>query len=370
MHIRLTIICSFIILSVNALAEKSTPTISEVDKLITQAMTQRQIPALALTVIRDGEIEILKAYGHSSIELSTPASTDTVFQIASVTKAFTAVAIQVLATEGKLNLNDSIDLYLDDIPDSWRAVTIKQLLQHTSGLPDIAVDQYTMLTIARSWNEALQLLRNKALEFTPGSQWHYNSTNMLVLDRLINTISEMAYDEFIQRKIFQPLGITSATFGGVSNVVPNRATHYTWFDFSGERPQQAAQLRVLDFSINETAHAGGGLNISIADFSRWLAALLNKEIVDTAHLEALWQPTVFNDGTTYTAPPSSPYTSYGLGWIINSKSNLTWVGGTGGLRSAFAVYPSQNLAIVILTNLQGAGPERIIEGISNLYLVN
>jgi len=338
------------------------------DTLVEARMAERKIPALAVAIIRAGKIDTIKTYGKASIELTVAADADTLFQVASVTKAFTAVAVQMLVAEKKLALDDRLDKFFSDLPLSWGRVTVRQLLQHTSGLPNLSVDQYTMRTFAATWDEALNYLRDKPLEFSPGQQWNYNSTNMMLLDQLIAKISGMSYADFMQAKMFQPLGIQSASFGGVNKVVPNRATHYTWFDFSGDRPRQAEQLQVLDYTLDDIAFAGGGLNISIADFSRWLIALQQEKLISKQQLEALWEPIIFNNGTQHHTPPGAPYSSYGLCWILNSDSDPVWVGGTGGLRSAFAIYPEHALAIAVLTNLQGAGPEAIVTEIGKLFL--
>ncbi len=364
------VICWIVIRSATGLAAEPTNIEAAIDGLITSHMEGRRVPAVSVAVINKGKIEFLKTYGYSSLEPSVPATIDTVYQVASNTKAFTAVAIQVLAETGKLSLNDKLGRYLADIPASWKAVTIRQLLQHTSGIPNLSVDQYTLETLAATWEDAIDLLGDKPLEFEPGSQWQYNSTNMLLLDKLIETVSGLPYVRFMAEHLFNPLNISSATFGGINKKVPNRAIHYTWFDFSGEHPKRAAQRQMLDFAVDPVGYAGGGLNISLRDFALWLAALQKGELIKPESLTELWQPTKLIDGTIYQAPDGAPYTHYGLCWIINNEGKQSWVGGTGGLRSAFAVYPNQDLGIIVLTNLQGAAPEQIVEGIGEILFDN
>jgi CubicO group peptidase (beta-lactamase class C family) len=148
-----------------------------------------------------------------------------------------------------------------------------------------------------------------------------------------------------------------------------RATTYTPHRYDGARPAPASGTEVLNAEMATMMYPTGGLNISIDDFARWLAALLNGTIISKESLDAIWAPTKLNDGTIYLRPAApSLWRSYGLGWVSRLDGSHPFVGGTGGIRCAFFVYPNDDLAVIVLTNWQGAQPESLVDGIARKFL--
>lgn len=338
-----------------------------VDAFIRVEIEKRQIPGLAVAVIRDGQVRMLAAYGRSSVELGTPVTVDTLFNVASVSKAFTGVAVMRLVEDGVLSLDDPIGRHLDQLPADWRSVTVRRLLNHTSGLPVIDASPYSMETLAQSVPAALSLLGNRPMESMPGTKWTYNQTNYMLLGMLVESLSGKAFTEFCAERLFKPAGLQAATFGDSRAVVVNRATVYTRFRYDTDRPQLIDELNVLAYETPSFNYPAGGLNVSIADFTRWLLAVEQGRLISRQNLEELWRPATFGDGTAYSGP--GPFwTSYGLGWTLNLRPMHPRVGGTGGLRAGFAIYPNDNLSVIVLTNLQAAGPDSLGDGIAALYL--
>jgi CubicO group peptidase (beta-lactamase class C family) len=343
--------------SISAQRSVSEPT-DAVDSYIRDEMAKRQIPGLAVAVIRQDRIQKLAAYGTASLEFSVPVTTNTLFSVASVSKAFVGVGIMRLVEDRALSLEDPIGQHLDAIPIAWRSVTVRQLLNHTSGLPVIDVDQFSTRTLAQTVPAALQLLGSQPQRSPAGTEWDYNGTNYMLLGMLIEKVSGKTFVEFCRDRLFAPLGLTTPTFGDSRTVVTNRATVYTRFRFDSARPERIDRAEVLNYDMPSFAYPSAGLNISIADFSTWLVALGQGRLIGRQNLEELWKPATLRGDTT--AP-------YGLGWVLAPRASRRAPGGTGGLRAAFSVFPDDDLSIILLTNFQGAGPEALLDGVAALY---
>ena len=340
---------------------------NSIDAFILAEMTRRQIPGLAVAVIRGGQTQEIRVYGMASLEYGTPVRTDTLFSFASATKAFTGVAIMRLVDDGALALDDPIGKHLADLPADWRVVPVRRLLNHTSGLPLIDADRYSMRTRAQTVPSALRLLAGEPLESATGTKWSYNQTNYMLIGMLVERLSGQTFSEFCAARLFRPFGLESIRFGDSRVVIPNRATVYTRFRYDTDPPQGLANLEVLSYETPALNYPAGGLNISAADFAKWLIALEDGKIISRQRVNELWEPATFTDGSKYTARGSS-WPSYGLGWTLNLGARHVKVGGTGGLRAGFALYPNDNLGVIVLTNLQGAGPDALVDGMAALYL--
>jgi CubicO group peptidase (beta-lactamase class C family) len=340
-----------------------------IDEYVRAQMSERRIPGMALAVIRQGRIEKIGAYGKASIEFDVPVATSTPFAVASISKSVTAVAILTLVEAGRLRLDDAVSSHLPDLPQAWQSVTVRQLLTHISGLPDVSVNDYTTATIANTPAEALRLLRDRPVDFVPGANYRYNQTNYMLLGMLIEKLTGLPYSQFVTNRLFKPLNLQNAVFGDARAVVMRRATTYTPYRYDGARPEQASGTEALNAEMATMMYPAGGLNISIDDFARWLAALLDGAIISKQSLDTIWAPTKLNDGTIYQRPANpSLWRSYGLGWVSRLDGPHPFVGGTGGIRAAFFVYPNDDLAVIVLTNWQGAQPESLVDGIARKFL--
>lgn len=169
-----------------------------IDVFIKNEMQKRKIPGLQLAIIKDGKIIKTGNYGLANVQDSVPVSDKTVFTINSITKAFTGVAIMQLVEAGKLELSAPVSGYLTDLPVAWKAVTIQQLLSHTSGIPDI-VDEEEAVLISPDPEEAWKKVLASPMDFIPGEKFSYNQTNYLLLGRVIDKLSGMPFQEFIIR---------------------------------------------------------------------------------------------------------------------------------------------------------------------------
>ena len=339
-----------------------------VDAYVRSEMGKRRIPGLALAVIQHGRVEKTSSYGLADLAFDIPVTPTTLFNVKSETKAFTAVAVMTLVEAGKLKLDDHIGTYLNELPASWREITIRQLLDHTSGVPDVARNSYSTETVADTPEEALRVLSDRPMDFAPGSQWRYNQTNYLLLGLLIEKLSGESYSRFCEDRLFAPLKLNNPTFGDERTVIRHRATDYTIYRFAGDAPTVLDHFEVLDYRMPPMLYPAGGLNISAVDLAHWLIAIMSEKLISRASLQELWTPTRLNDGSTFEEPPSSPWRNYGLGWLLVPQAEHPAVGGTGGVQAAFIIYPKDDFAVAVLTNLQGSQPDSLVVGIASQYL--
>jgi CubicO group peptidase (beta-lactamase class C family) len=305
-----------------------------VDDYIKGEMAARQIPGVALTIIQNGRTVKTAAYGLANIECNVPVKPETVFEIGSLTKQFTAAGILLLAQEGKLSVDDKISRHLKDVPDSWQKITVRHLLTHTSGLKS-----YTGLDgfeLRRHLTQAQFIQGIAALppEFQPGASWKYCNTGYNLLGFIIENASGKDYWDFMRERIFRPLGMNSTTNRLPSLIIPNRASGYE---------QTNHVLINRDYDLSDV-FAAGAIVSTTGDLARWNAALDCEDILSAKSKDQMWTPARLNDGKP---------AKYGFGWFIDSLAghkNIGHSGSTSGFSASIQRFPDDKLAIIILTN--------------------
>jgi CubicO group peptidase (beta-lactamase class C family) len=316
-------------------------------------MQKHRIPGLQVAVVRHGKIVLLGAYGLANVEHSVPVTNETVFSINSATKSFTGVAIMQLVEDGKLDLAAPVSKYLDGLPDAWRAVTIRQLLTLTSGIPGISVE-------GGDEEAAWAKVQTLPMEFAPGERFSYTQTNYLLLGRIIDKLSDQPFTRFITERQFQVVGMPRTGFGDSSDVVPHAAQAYTTL-----RSVRGQYVRTDKFSrrfdeFPPSLRTAAGINSTAEELARWIIALQEGRLLKTkSSLATLWTPAALNNGAS---------SGWALGWPARVRPEHRAVAGIGGMRSAFFVYPDDDLAVVILTNLSGAAPESFIDEVAGFYI--
>ena len=334
-----------------------------VERVVRDMMRKRNIPGLQVAVIRHGRIAMLGAYGVANLQDKVPVTDDTVFSINSATKSFTGVAVMQLVEDGKLALDAPVSRYLEGLPAAWQPVTIRQLLTHTSGLPDILIAPTGQGTGALvgdgSEASAWETVQTMPMETAPGTRSRYNQTNYVILGKLIDKYSAEPFAQFIRERQFQVAGMPTAMYGDSRDIVPHRAQAYRYpggvLTVSGSQ----GQLNHAFDEFSPFMRTGAGLNASAADIARWIIALERGQLLrKPGSLQVLWTRGKLNDGHE---------ASWALGWPTVQRDAHPVVAGIGGRRSAFYVYPQDDLAIVVLTNLAGANPEDFIDEIAGQF---
>lgn len=325
-------------------------------RLIRQTMQDERIPGLQVAVVKDGQVVLSEAFGLANVENGVAASRDTRFPLNSATKAFTGVAAAQLAQQGKLDLDAPVARYLDALPPAWQGVRVRQLLAHTSGLPDI-LDERGLLgggTAAQAW----QAVTARPMDAAPGQRFAYNQTNYVLLARLIARQSGMPYERFLASYQFSTAGMSRTTFGDSYDLIPDAATMYSLAPRATEAADTPSRLSHWFYDIPPMLWSGGGILTTADDTARWLAALSNGRLLDDDRRARMWTAEPLADGR---AGP------WGSGWPVLQTVPDRQVAGIGGARSAFIVYPDRGVAVVVLTNLVGANPQRFIPRIADLY---
>ena len=315
-----------------------------IDDYVRAEMVRRHIPGLSLAVVRNGTVVKLGHYGLADVELNVPVTDDTKFEIASMTKQFTDAAILLLAEEGKLGLDDPVARFLSDAPPSWKAITIRQLMNHTAGVRD-DWDEDTAFFLRNQTNEDfLKALYAFPLKFAPGQEWAYGA-GPFVLGVIIEKISGRPYNEFMQARVFAPLGMTGTSINDVFAILPHRASGYRWI---GGALARGARL-------SPAAHGRGDVGIitTAADLAKWDAALNTTKLLSRKSLEAMFTAATINNRIE---------TGSALGWFV-----LPWRGDrlvihSGSFRTGFGSthnrYVDRGLTVIVLTN-QCAGGQRL-----------
>ena len=331
---------------------------AEVDQYIRAEMERQHIPGLSLVVARDGKIVKQSSYGLASIEFSAPATDVTLYQIASATKSFAATAVMMLVQQGKFRTTDSITTLLPGLPATWNGVTVRQLLSHTSGLPDLLARPGYGPLRWRTRKEALDSLPSQPMAGTPGGQWIYNQTNYLLLQDLIEKYCGEPLPVVFKQRIFDPLGMRLTVFDS-RTVVPNYATHYEYKD--------GLQLRALnDAAIYPWLFSAAGIGTTAEELYRFAEALRTHSILDSASIGEMWTPTLRNDGKTIIE--AGPFRlEYGYGFLVERTPGKRSMGHSGGGNAAFRIFPDDRLIVVVLHNGQTPIPDQLVFGVASKY---
>jgi CubicO group peptidase (beta-lactamase class C family) len=338
----------------------------EVTAFLKRTMQEERIPALQVAVIRHNKIVKLDAYGMANVEHAVPATRDSVFSINSCTKAFTGVAIMQLLEAGKLRIDDPISLYLDDLPATWRAVTIKQALTHVSGLPNI-IDSKENYIGDGSEASAWAMVKTLPLEFAAGERFRYNQTGYVILGKIIDKLSGQSFARFIEERQFRVAGMAHTRFGDSSDVVPHSAGGYSYLRNDGGEWKKGERLNAIYVTFPGYFRTAAGILSTADDIAHWLIALqTGKLLKDKASLDVLWTTVVLNDGKT--GGMSELLNGSALGWPVTTRDSHPAAGPIGGMRSTFFVYPKDDMSVVLLTNLQGANPENFADEVAAYYI--
>ena len=321
-----------------------------VDAIVKDAKDRDGIPGIALLVIRAGRVERTGTYGIANVEHRVPVMRTTMFQTGSLGKQFTAAAVLLLAERGKLSLDDRIDRYLPAGPPGWEAITIRHLLDHTSGIRD-SEDGGEIFDLRHEYSDAelIQVLQSFPLDFAPGSRWKYNNSGYILAGIIVTRVTGMFYGDFLAREIFRPLGMRSARIISDTDIVPNRAAGYV---------RTPGGIRNQDFaSAALNATGDGSLYLSLEDWSAWIAALDRSALLSRATYEVFWGPTRTSDGQVLDHGYTWDHTS------IDGHPALEFDGSWQGFRTAIARDPATRLTVVVLANLAEASPEKIARAV-------
>lgn len=335
------------------------------DVFVRSALMQGKIPGVSLAVMRAGALLHSSAHGLASLELAVPASTSTVFPIASMTKVFTATLVLRLVEAGQLGLDDAVGVHLAGLPVSWRGVTIRQMLSHTSGLPDMITNPMTGEWLAADGPAALAAAAELPLQFGPGQAWSYNQTNYVLLGMVIEQLAGVPFDTHLADELLRPLNLTHTEFGDASTVVAGRGPWYSRIDFSGPQPRLAETVHPIWVTYPAFTHPCAALNTTAMDLATFVDAVATGRVLLPATVATMWQRQSLSDGSPAGMDPE---TGMGLGWIVEDLKGHEIVGGSGGASVAFRHAVAEGITVVVLTNCQGANPDGLATDILEMVM--
>lgn len=334
----------------------------KIDDYVCDELQKQNIPGVSLAIVREGTVLKSKGYGLSNLELSVPVHPDTVFQIGSISKQFTAAGILLLWEEGKVDPDERVGEYLNGLPDAWKSITLRQMLHHTSGLTEVT--ELPGFTYRRDYSkeELINLLAPHPLEFEPGTRWMYSNTGYVLLGWIIEEASGQSFGEFFAERIFRPIGMENTRTIDYDEIVPNRAAGYCRQDGG---PCRGELLRP------KVIVGAGGLLSTALDLAKWDAALYTDSPLSDRLKTEMWSPARLNDGslaeTTETCGKH-----YGFGWFLGEHRGRRSVSHTGqtdaGFTSEIFRIPEEALTILLLGNVEPMKQDRMVKYITDLIL--
>ncbi|MET0856633.1 MAG: serine hydrolase domain-containing protein [Telluria sp.] len=317
----------------------------------------KQTPGCVIGVAQGGKHLLTRAFGMADLEHGIANGADTVFEAGSVSKQFTAAALALLARDGKLSLDDQVRTYLPELPDYGSALTIRQMLEHTSGLRD-----WGALAEIAGWPRGTRVYTQRmmldiasaqrSLNFTPGTAWSYSNTGYSLAVLIVERVSGQSFSAFTRARIFAPLGMDHSSWrDDYSRVVPRRAVAY--------RPAGGGYRADMPF---ENVIGSGGMLTTVGDLLKWNENFVKPLVGDARFAADAQTPGVFTNGKAH---------DYGLGLVVGAPRGVPKVshgGATAGYRSTLDRYPTQHLSVAVLCNAANANPGSDAAAVAQLYL--
>lgn len=331
----------------------------ETDAYVKMMMDSLEIAGLAYAVLIDGKVMHKKAMGIANLEHHVPMTLDKLFAVASISKLVSSTALHRLLEIKKRNIDETVGEFLphrNDLPESWRRLTLKQLLTHTSGIPD-QID-YQIYLAPESADFVIEALADKPFSSVPGETNKYNATGFMLVGLIIEELAGQDFEIHIQENYFDKFNLALANYGGFKKIVSNRVSSY---QMVGEN------FELFPLNYSSPMYAAAGLNINLEELILWIQAVLDGKIVKKEQLVTIWAPFKLNNGRDGF---------FGLGWETYELENNIWLTGHGGagissVRHYWRNDSSNTVTVILLTN--GArnwvqSPDDINMGIANYFM--
>ena len=348
------IILAFVTFSTNAQTQLSPDLIEKIDKVATDTLARTGVPSASVAIVKDGQVVYTKAYGDARLDPKTPATPQMRYSIGSISKQFTAAAVLLLQEQGKLSLDDKVAKF---IPNLTRAneVTIRQLLSHTSGYQDYWPQDYVMppMMLPTTAQKILDMWARKPLDFDPGTKWQYSNTNYVIAGVIIEKVARMPLLQFLQERVFTPLGMTSVSDTDQAKLGDTDPAGYLRYALG---PLRAAPKEGKGWMF-----AAGELAMPAADLAKWDISIMDQKLM---------KPASYREFSTEVLLKNGLGTHYGLGVDVNSQAGhraLSHGGEVSGFTAQNVVFPDDRAAVVVLTNQDAASASgAIASGIAPL----
>ncbi len=314
------------------------------------------LPGVAVLIAKKGQVVYQKAFGSANIELNVPLKPQMVFDLGSITKQFTAVAILQLVEQGKIALADTLQRYIKDYPPKGHKITIENLLTHTSGIPD-----YMQLDLHGQFMERwdfspkaiIDSFKTFPLQFEPGTKFSYSNSGYFLLGYIIEQVTGESYYKYVREHIIIPLGLSNTYFNQPNKIIPGHVNGYK---------KEDDQYKKANFWSATLPYAAGDLVSNTADLFKWHQALLAGKVLKKETLDKAFTPFILKDGTS---------TGYGYGWYKTDYNGIVSIGHGGaitGFLTNEAYYPAQDVYVAVLCNCECISSTDLTLSISSLAL--
>jgi CubicO group peptidase (beta-lactamase class C family) len=342
---------------------------------ILSPLASAKSPGIAVLVRKDGRVAYERGYGVRDLRSMAKIDAQTNFRLASCSKQFTAMSIMLLVHDGKLRYEDKLTDVFPMFPAYGRTITIRNLLNHTSGLPDY--EDLMDRLYPKRWNdenqiqdhEVLSLLeKQKETKFPPGSKWAYSNSGYVVLGLIVAKVSGKPFSEFLHDRIFAPLRMDhSLAFEKGKNEVYNRAYGHT---------KEGNGWAQTDQSSTSATLGDGGVYSSLIDLAKWDEAIVRHTLLSEKEMQAALAPAKLSDGSRAVWPansdrPAGTPVSYGFGWFLDpyhGRERMWHYGDTMGFHTYVERFVADKLSIIVLCNRTDLDPEELARQVAGLYL--
>jgi CubicO group peptidase (beta-lactamase class C family) len=394
-RLAIALLCALVFSAVTGSAQVSS---SQIDAVFS-SLKSSDAPGAAVLVVRNGRVAFRQGYGVSDLRTRTKIDAQTNFRLASFTKQFTAACIMLLAHDGKLHYDDHLTDFFPEFPEYGKSITVRNLLNHTSGLPDyeeLLMKQYPDTPPEKVPQildaGVLKLLEQQTSgEFPAGSKWEYSNSGYAVLAMIVEKVSGKPFGQFLHERIFAPLQMTNTlAYEKGKNEVPHRAYGHTRKGETGsdeakadaaktdekktgeKKPDAAnpgAAWQETDQSPTSAVLGDGGIYSSLDDLAKWDGALRDHTLLTEAEMQPALTPVDPTAGPAKS--PDGASVSYGFGWFLDpyrGHKRMSHDGSTIGFRTTIQRFPNDALTIIILANRTDQNPEELALKVADLYL--
>lgn len=350
------VIAAAVLLGTLGVAQTQRPEVQpQVDKLFSRWTAST--PGCAVGADVKGQPVVRAAYGMADLEHDVPITLDTIFEVGSVSKQFTAAAVLLLARDGKLSLDDKVRKYVPEMPDVAADITIRQMLNHTAGLRDwgglAGIAGWPRTTRVHTHAHVLDLVsRQRMLNFEPGTRWSYSNTGYNLAAILVGRVSGMSFSDFTRTRIFEPLGMKDTSWrDDYTRIVKRRAIAYDEL--------KGVFSTLMPF---ENVHGNGGLLTTVGDLLKWNANFAQPVVGDARFIEEMERRTKFNDGREH---------EYALGLYVDTyrgRREVDHSGGTAGYIAHLSRYPDHGVSVAVMCNVRTGNATNNAKAIADLLL--
>jgi CubicO group peptidase (beta-lactamase class C family) len=345
---------ALVIFATTSVVAQVKPLSQRLDSVAGAAVANNRAVGLVAAVVKGNDTLLMKGYGKADVEWDIAMPTDAMFELGSVTKQFTAVALLQLRDQGKLSLDDPITKWLPDFDTRGNAISIRRLLDHTSGMVGITeMPEFGILvTNARFPKDSAYALINRTpFQFKTGEMAIYNNSAFILAGFIVEKASGMSYEDYVEKKLFEPLGMTRSSYCNITENVTHRAHGYML--------QRGKTLRAPT-NVHTWPFSAGSLCSTASDMIKWVEGLHSGKVLSPASYKEFITPSKLNDGT-----PLRYSMGIGVGQDANGQNYIGHGGAIGGFLAEAGWYPDQQMAVVVLMNSNGQqDPGEVVTGLA------